>query len=100
MCQQDSFWTRRLDIALLLAVLFLLLPNVWLARNGRLPIGARPFADSGASVVATAFANEPYGTVLYDHWYSWHWRYHLFDKKVHLNWFEDEEGLIEDFTLE
>lgn len=66
------------------------------ARVGGFPIGARPFADSGASEVSQLLADEPYGTVLYDHWFSWHWRYHLFDKRVHLSWFPDDQTLVED----
>ena len=81
-----------------LLVIGLLLPGAVGGMNGRFPIGARPFADSGAEVVVQALAEEPYGTVLYDHWYSWHWRYHLFDKKVHLNWFPDEDELVNDLN--
>ena len=86
-------------LALTVLVTSLMVPQAWQAGNGRLPIGARPFADSGAAHVAGALSDEPYGTVLYDHWYSWHWRYHLFDKQVHLNWFPDEAALVEDLNI-
>ncbi|MEM7334738.1 MAG: glycosyltransferase family 39 protein [Chloroflexota bacterium] len=81
-----------------LLVIGVLVPGAVGGMNGRFPIGARPFADSGVGVVANSLADEPYGTVLYDHWYSWHWRYHLFDKKVHLNWFPDEDELVIDLN--
>ncbi len=89
-------WKPKYNILLVALSGVLFLPSAIGGMNGRFPIGARPFADSGASVVAEALADEPYGTVLYDHWYSWHWRYHLFDKKVHLNWFPDEDELLID----
>jgi hypothetical protein len=41
----------------------------------------------------------PYGTVLYDHWYSWQWRYHLFDQNVYVNWFPSPEVLTEDLAV-
>ena len=68
------------------------------ARAGRYPIGGRPDADGGAAVVARALADAPYGTVLYDHWYSWHWRYQLFDRRVYVSWFPDADALVEDLA--
>ena len=47
---------------------------------------------------AEYLADEPYGTVLYDHWYSWQWRYHLFDKGVYVSWFPYPTALAEDLT--
>jgi hypothetical protein len=38
----------------------------------------------------------PYGTVLYDHWYSWHWRYQLFDKGVYVSWFPHPTALVDE----
>ena len=71
-----------LMVALLIVVVVLHLPVAANARAGRYPIGGQPAADGGAAVVALALADAPYGTVLYDHWYSWHWRYQLFDRRV------------------
>ncbi|RMG99715.1 MAG: hypothetical protein D6706_05130, partial [Chloroflexi bacterium] len=68
------------------------------ARNGRFPIGSSPQADSGAAMVAAHLADAPYGTVLYDHWYSWQWRYHLFDTGVYVSWFPYPEALVKDLT--
>ncbi len=74
-------------------------PSVLDAYHGRLPVGGSPAADHGAAQVARALEGAPYGTVLYDHWYSWQWRYHLFDKKVYVNWFPGPDALIEDLTV-
>ena len=41
----------------------------------------QPTADQGAAQIAQLLVEAPYGTVLYDHWYSWQWRYHLFDQR-------------------
>ncbi len=83
--------SSRVPIAAFL--LLLLLPGAWMARNGRFPIGGQPGADQGAAIVAEALAEAPYGTVLYDHWYSWQWRYHLFDKRVYVSWFPHPDAL-------
>lgn len=85
------FW--RVSLATLL-----LLPGALSAAEGRYPLGARRDADHGAAQIAPYFADAPYGTVLYDHWFSWQWRYHLFDKRVHLNWFVDPAGLAADLA--
>jgi hypothetical protein len=75
-----------------------LLVNGWQGRNGRFPVGGQVNADQGAAVVAEWLADAPYGTVLYDHWYSWQWRYHLFDRRVFVHWFPYPEALVEDLT--
>ncbi len=53
-------------------------------------------ADSAAAAVAQALSDAPYGTVLYDHWYSWQWRAHLMDSKVYVSWFSHPGALIDD----
>ncbi|MCB9422556.1 MAG: glycosyltransferase family 39 protein [Ardenticatenaceae bacterium] len=80
-------------------LLFLLLAGAWGARNGRFPIGGQRNADDGASLVAVTLANLPYGTVLYDHWYSWQWRYHLFDKPVYASWQPSPDSLAEELAV-
>ena len=68
-------------------LLLLMVPGSWAARESRYPVGGQLEADHGAAAIATHLADAPYGTVLYDHWYSWQWRYHLFDKAVFVSWF-------------
>lgn len=83
----------------LVALLILLqLPLALDARAGRFAIGGLPTADQGAAAVAQLLADAPYGTVLYDHWYSWHWRYHLFDKRIYVSWFPHPDALAEDLN--
>jgi 4-amino-4-deoxy-L-arabinose transferase-like glycosyltransferase len=77
-------------------ILLGLIPNAVRARSGQWPIGGQSTADQGAWQVANYLANEPYGTVLYDHWYSWQWQYHLFDKGVYVSWFPHPDALAED----
>lgn len=84
-----------------MGVAFLLLaqvPAAWAARSGHFPLGSSPTADGGAASIAQFLAEMPYGTVLYDHWYSWQWRYHLFDKRVYVSWFPHPAALAEDLT--
>lgn len=86
---------------LLLLLLALLLMG-WTAlgaANGRFPIGGQVAADDGAAEVAAFLAAAPYGTVLYDHWYSWQWRYHLFAKKVYVSWVPHPAALAQDLTV-
>jgi 4-amino-4-deoxy-L-arabinose transferase-like glycosyltransferase len=80
-------------------LLFLvLLPGAIMAADGRYPLGGTRDADQGAAQISQFLANEPYGTVLYDHWYGWQWRYHLFDSRVYVSWFAHPQGLADDLT--
>ena len=88
----------RVVAVLLIAVAVLHLPVAAAARVGRYPIGGQPTADGGAALVARALADAPYGTVLYDHWYSWHWRYQLFDRRVYVSWFPHADALLADLA--
>lgn len=83
--------------ALILVLIYL--PVAMAARAGRYPIGGWPAADDGAARVAAALTDAPYGTVLYDHWYSWHWRYQLFDKRVYVSWFPHTDALLADLAV-
>ena len=74
----------------------LALPAAFEARQGGFPVGGQPAADGGAAEVADSLVDAPYGTVLYDHWYSWQWRYYLFDSGVYVSWFPYPQALIED----
>ena len=80
-------------------LLIVLLPAAWDGRNGRYPIGGSPEADGGAAEIAGYLYDAPYGTVLYDHWYSWQWGYHLFDRGVYVNWVPNPALLAEDLTV-
>ena len=77
----------------------LALPAALEAREGAFPVGGRPTADGGAAEVARVLADAEYGTVLYDHWYSWQWRYYLFDSGVYVSWFPHADALTEDLRV-
>ncbi|MCP4359968.1 MAG: phospholipid carrier-dependent glycosyltransferase [Chloroflexi bacterium] len=85
-------------ISIILLFLLLLFP-AWSARHSRYPIGGQPGADDGAAQIATYLLDAPYGTVLYDHWYSWHWRYHFFDKGVYVSWFPNADALTKELSV-
>ena len=87
-----------LAVALLVASLTLI-PVGLAARQGRYPLGGQPTADGGAALAALALEDAPYGTVLYDHWYSWHWNYQLFDGRVYVSWFPHADALVEDLAV-
>jgi hypothetical protein len=80
-------------------LLLLLLPPAAAACHGRYPLGGQPGADQGATQIASYLAAAPYGTVLYDHWFSWHWRYLLFDRRVFVSWFPHPAALVEDLLV-
>ena len=75
------------------------LPVAIAAARSDYPIGGNPNWDEGTGQVAEWLADEPYGTVLYDHWYGWHWRYYLFDKRVYHYWFPDSEALLDNLRV-
>ncbi|MFN2138119.1 MAG: ArnT family glycosyltransferase [Candidatus Promineifilaceae bacterium] len=87
--------------AALLLILMLLVqaPTALEARAAGLPLGGSPDADQGAWQVAEYLDQAPYGTVLYDHWYSWHWRYSFIDKGVYISWFPHPQALIKDLAV-
>lgn len=87
----------RLVLAMLLAGQ--LLSSGWEARNGRYAVGGSRSADQGAAELAAYLADAPYGTVLYDHWFSWQWRYHFFYKGVYVSWFPHADALVEDLAV-
>jgi len=89
---------RAIPIIWLVVLAVVQLPIVAAARGGRLPIGGRPDADGGAAPTAQLLKDAPYGAVLYDHWYSWHWRYQLFDSRVYVSWFPDADALLADLN--
>lgn len=86
-------------VAALLVIVMAQLPVALAARSARYPIGGQPAADGGAAEVALLLADAPYGTVLYDHWYSWQWGYHLFDRRVYVSWFPHAGALLEDLAV-
>lgn len=82
-----------------MALLLLLLPSGWQAMYGRFPVGGQRDADQGAAQIAAYLVDAPYGTVLYDHWWSWQWRYYLFDKRVFVNWVPHPAALVDDLQV-
>lgn len=90
---------RYLPPLLLAAMLVWQLPASVAARQGEFPLGGRSDADDGAAAAARLLYDEPYGTVLYDNWYSWHWRYQLFNRRVYVSWFPHPAALLEDLAV-
>ncbi len=93
--RERPFWRRTAVVGIGL----LLVGQGLAARQARFPLGGSPAADDGAREIAAVLANAPYGTVLYDHWYSWHWRYHFFDRGVYVSWFPGPEALAVDLSV-
>ncbi len=91
-------WLRLAPLLTLAIIVLIQIPLASSARSGQQPFGGQPTADQGAWQVAEYLAAEPYGTVLYDHWYSWHWQYHLFDKGVYVSWFPHPTALTDDLA--
>ena len=91
---------RRYALLAGLALLLLAqIPAALAASRGAYPVGARPGADGGAAAVAAYLQAAPYGTVLYDHWFSWQWRYYFFDRGVYVSWFPHPAGLGDDLAV-
>ncbi len=91
--------TPALHALLLVAYVAAMAPVAWRARAGAYPVGGSPQADSGAAQVAAFLADAPYGTVLYDHWFSWHWRYYFLEQRVFVSWFPHPAALVEDLRV-
>ncbi len=92
-------WQQPFAAVGLLLLLSLLLATGHRAQRGEYPVGSRPEADGGAAEVAALLREAPYGTVLYDHWWSWQWRFYFFDRGVYVHWFPHPAGLVEDLSI-
>ena len=90
---------RKAFAVIMLAVISLSISSGLAARVGQYPIGGQPQADGGASIIAQLLKDAPYGTVLYDHWYSWHWNYQLFNGRVFVSWFPHADALVKDLAV-
>jgi 4-amino-4-deoxy-L-arabinose transferase-like glycosyltransferase len=93
---------RSTEYSILAIVVILLLalqaPLVESARKGELAVNSAIGPSRGISEQAELLQNLPDGTVLYDHWYSWQWRYYLFDEQIYVSWFPDVDTLIRDIN--
>ncbi|MFW6182688.1 MAG: ArnT family glycosyltransferase [Chloroflexota bacterium] len=86
---------RQLQAGALL-LLFLLLGPVIYETQWEMATASPP---DGVPQVAERLRDEPYGVVLYDHWFSWHWRYYLFDSAVYVSWFPHPSALVDDLRV-
>ncbi|MFT5196183.1 MAG: 4-amino-4-deoxy-L-arabinose transferase-like glycosyltransferase [Candidatus Promineifilaceae bacterium] len=91
----DDDIKQGIQLLIVVVVCAIFLVQAMPARMGNYPVGGRPGNDEGAAAIAQTILEQPYGTVLYDHWYSWHWRYHFFYKGVYVEWFDQTEELLE-----
>jgi 4-amino-4-deoxy-L-arabinose transferase-like glycosyltransferase len=96
---QNKIFRRDILLIVPLILFAIQAPSVFEARNGNLPVGGSPTADNGVEQIAFFFDEAPYGTVLYDHWHSWQWRYHLLDDTVYISWFPGPDALIRDLQV-
>lgn len=90
-------WSLRLWPLVMFVTILLL--SAWPARYGRYPVGGQPTADQGAAHIAAVVQESSYGTVLYDHWFSWQWRYYFFDRGVYVSWFPHGQALAAELAV-
>jgi hypothetical protein len=61
------------------------------------PVDRSP--ETSMDLIAAELSDAPYGTVLYDHWFSWQSRYALMDSTVYVSWFAHPQALVEDVDV-
>lgn len=72
---------------LLVIVFFaLLLSPAWAAAQSAFPVGGDHGAYDGIDETARVIRTLPEGSVLYDYWLSWEWRFYLFGGPVYVAW--------------
>jgi 4-amino-4-deoxy-L-arabinose transferase-like glycosyltransferase len=76
--------------------LFFLLPSSFTAARSAYPIGGDHGAYDGLDETARYLNALPQGTVLYDFWLSWQWRFYLFDGPAYVAWMPNPEALATD----
>ncbi|MCS6909128.1 MAG: glycosyltransferase family 39 protein [Anaerolineales bacterium] len=74
----------------------LLLSSALTATRSGYPIGGDHGAYDGIDDVARYLNTLPEGTVLYDFWLSWQWRFYLFDGPAYVAWMPTPEALETD----
>jgi len=97
-----SMGRRSVEYSILAIAMILLLalqaPLVESARKGEVAVNSAVEPSRDILRQADLLRSVPDGTVLYDHWYSWQWRYFLFDEQIYVNWFPDVDTLIRDIS--
>lgn len=83
-----------LQAGLPLFYLLVMGPAAWPARHTPPPSPAVDIVH-----LADALGSAPAGAVLYDHWYSWQWRYALLEAPVYVSWFPHPTALLEDLRV-
>jgi 4-amino-4-deoxy-L-arabinose transferase-like glycosyltransferase len=87
-------WCVRPKSILLVLTLIILLPSALSAHKHGYTTGRENFTPIGEILI-----DAPYGTVLYDHFYSWQLRYQLFYARVYVEWIPQPESLVENLAL-
>ncbi|MDW8326669.1 MAG: glycosyltransferase family 39 protein [Anaerolineales bacterium] len=95
--QRTRHWLLHPTFYFLLSISFLLLlPSALTAARSGYPIGGDHGAYDGIDDVARYLNALPQGTVLYDFWLSWQWRFYLFDGPAYVAWMPTPEALATD----
>ena len=92
-------WRLVLGVVTIALLLGSMWPGAAVARRGGHTLGGYPTADSGAAAAAAALDGVPWGTVLYDRDYSWHWRFHFLDQPVFVNWHPSAISIAGDLAV-
>ncbi|MBN1889750.1 MAG: glycosyltransferase family 39 protein [Thermoflexales bacterium] len=80
-------------------LLILLLPPALTAAGSGYPVGGDHGAYDGIEGVADYLRARPEGTVVYDHWLGWEFRYYLWDAPVYVAHFPEPGWLRDDLRL-
>ncbi len=79
----------------MLLAAFMAAPAVRASRSGY-PIGGDHGPYDGIDEMAKYIQTLPPGSVLYDQWLSWQWRFYLFDSPAHIVWQPSPGALSDD----
>lgn len=67
--------------------------TVWLAAFSPIPVGDARAYDGAAQVSEHVRQTQPPGTILYHHWFGWHYGFYLADAPVDLRYWESPPDL-------
>lgn len=93
--------TAQYQLSWLWLIVFLLigLSPALRAREGEVPLSDLHQSDNSIEEIAAYLSDSASAAVLYDHWFSWYWRYFLFDSEIYVSWFPDYESLSRDLLV-
>ena len=93
-------WRPAYALCLAIALMVSLPGPLLRAMRSQIPVGGDHGAYDGIDTMSSYVRGHlPPGSVLYDHWLGYHYRFYLYGAALHIHWYPDLADLVEDAQL-